>query len=83
MSTTGTISIIDIVEAMNTAEKMRPELTGVAKKKCAMNRLYIVIPDQIYHRNETLIKALIDYLCALSKSSVRLRVNESPVCKLL
>ena len=79
----STISIIDIVEAMNTAEKMRPELTGVAKKKHALSRLYLVIPDQIYHRNETLIRHLIDYLCALSKSSVKLRVNESPVCKLL
>jgi hypothetical protein len=55
MSTTGTISITDVVEAMNAAEKMRPELTGVAKKKYALNRLYLVIPDQIYHRNETMI----------------------------
>lgn len=83
MSTMSTISIIDIVEAMNTAERMRPELTGEAKKIYALKRLYIVIPDQIYHRNERLIKVLIDYLCALSKSTVRLRVNESSVCRLL
>jgi hypothetical protein len=75
----STISITDVVEAMNTAEGMRPELTGDAKKKHAMNRLYLVIPDQIYHRNETLIKALIDYLCALSKSNVKLKINESSV----
>lgn len=79
----STISIDDVVTAMNKAEKMRPELTGEAKKIYALKRLYIVIPDQIYHRNERLIKALIDYLCALSKSNVKLRINESPVCKLL
>lgn len=79
----STISIDDIVTAMNTAERMRPELSGDAKKKYALSRLYLVIPDQIYHRNETLIKALIDYLCKLSKSTVKLRINESSVCKLL
>ena len=77
------ISIDDIVTAINTAERVTPELTGEAKKRYALSRLYLVTPDQIYHRNETLIKALIDYLCALSKSSVRLRINESSVCKLL
>ena len=79
----NTISITDIVEAMNAAEKMRPELTGEAKKRHALHRLYVVIPDQIFHRNETLIRHLIDYLCKLSKSSVKLRINESSVCKLL
>jgi len=79
----NTISITDIVEAMNTAEKMRPELTGDAKKKHAMNRLYLVTPDQIFHRNETLIRHLIDCLCTLSKSTMKLRINESSVCKLL
>ena len=83
MSSTGTISIDDVVTAINAAERMRPELTAVAKKKYAMNRLYLVIPDQIYHRNETLIRHLIDYLCALSKSSVKLKINESSVCRLL
>lgn len=83
MNTMGTISIIDVVEAMNTAERTKPELTGEAKKNYALQRLYIVIPDQIYHRNERLIKVLIDYLCALSKSNVKLRINESSVCKLL
>lgn len=83
MSTMSTISIIDIVEAMNTAERMRPELTGEAKKKHAMNKLYLITPDQIYHRNERLIKVLIDYLCALSKSNVKLMVNDSSVCRLL
>ena len=79
----STISIDDVVLAMNTAERMRPELTGEAKKKHALSRLYLVIPDQIFHRHETLIRALIDYLCKLSKSSVKLRINESSVCKLL
>ena len=79
----STVSIDDIVTAMNTAERVIPELTGDAKKRYALQRLYIVTPDQIYHRNERLIKALIDYLCALSKSNVKLKINESPVCKLL
>lgn len=79
----STISIIDVVTAMNAAERVTPELTGVAKKKYALSRLYLVIPDQIYHRNETMIRHLIDYLCALSKSNVKLKINESSVCKLL
>lgn len=79
----STVSIDDIVTAMNTAERVIPELTGDAKKKHALSRLYLVIPDQIYHRNETLIRHLIDYLCKLSKSNVKLRINESSVCKLL